>query len=102
MEMALLDERIPAPQALEWGMINRVVPSDDLIPTAMGIATQLASGPTKAYSHIRKLVWKAAEQPYDAMLDEEVKTQSALGRTEDHRTGVKAFMTREKPNFKGQ
>lgn len=102
MEMALLDERIPAPQALEWGLINRVVSSEDLIPTAMGIATQLAAGPTKAYSHIRKLVWQAAEQPYHTMLDAEAKTQSELGLTEDHQIGVKAFMTREKPNFTGK
>src|SRR5580704_16635918 len=45
MEMALLGERVPAAQALEWGLVNRVVPDAELMATAMGLARALADGP---------------------------------------------------------
>ena len=102
MEMALLDERIPAQQALDWGLINRVVQSDQLMPTAIELATKLANGPTVAYAEIRKLVLDACESKYSDQLDAEAKVQTTLGYTEDHRAGVMAFMTKTPPHFQGK
>ena len=102
MEMALLDERLPAQQALDWGLINRVVPSEQLMQTAMELATKLANGPTMAYAEIRKLVLDACERGYSDHLDAEAEVQTKLGYTEDHRAGVMAFMTRTPPNFQGK
>src|SRR5581483_5619039 len=60
MEMALLGERIPARQALEWGLINRVVPDAELMPTATAIAGELAKGPA-ALGLIRKAIWDSLD-----------------------------------------
>jgi 2-(1,2-epoxy-1,2-dihydrophenyl)acetyl-CoA isomerase len=101
MEMALLDERLTAEQALEWGLITRVVDAENLLTEAVKIAEKLASGPTKAYAAIRKQVWGACEFGYLDQLAAEANAQTGLGRTSDHSEGVRAFMSREKPNFTG-
>ena len=54
MELMLLGEKLPAPKALEWGLINRVVPDADVITTATALATELANGPTLALAMIRR------------------------------------------------
>ena len=51
MEMSLLGERVPAAQALEWGLVNRVVPDDELRPEAEALLDRLAKGPTLSYAH---------------------------------------------------
>ena len=53
-EMAMLGERIPARQALEWGMINRVTPDDGLEEAVDALAARLAAGPTRAYAGIKR------------------------------------------------
>lgn len=101
MELALLDERISATQALEWGLINRVVPAADLLNVARELGQKIASGPTLAYAAIRKLVWQACEANYADHLNNEASEQTVLGKTTDHKAGVQAFLSREKPVFTG-
>lgn len=101
MEMALLDERMSAEKALEWGLINRVVEDDKLLTEALDIAQKLAQGPTRAYEAIRKQVWAACEISYAEQLETEANSQTYLGQTADHAEGVRAFLTREEPNFTG-
>lgn len=101
MELALLDERLPAAQALEWGLINRVVPTLDLLAVARELGQRIASGPTKAYAAIRRLVWQACEADYEDHLKNEAREQTLLGQSADHKVGVQAFLSRQKPIFTG-
>lgn len=100
MEMMLLGEKIPAKQALEWGMINRCVADADLLPTAMTIAQELAKGP-KALGLIRKIAWAALDNPMPRQLDVERETQAQAGRTADFLEGVSAFLQKRPAEFKG-
>jgi 2-(1,2-epoxy-1,2-dihydrophenyl)acetyl-CoA isomerase len=102
MEIVLLDEKISPEQALEWGMVNRLADADELMAHARELGVRLATGPTKAYSSVRQLMWTACECSFEEQLEAEAAAQFTLGRTEDHEEGVRAFMTREKPNFKGK
>ena len=68
MEMTLFGEKIPASQALEWGLINRVVPDDQLMSEAQAYAQRLADGPTQALALIRDLVWQAEDNDFDSQL----------------------------------
>ena len=54
MELMLLGEKLPAPKALDWGLINRVVPDEDVATTALALAQDLAAGPTLALAMIRR------------------------------------------------
>jgi 2-(1,2-epoxy-1,2-dihydrophenyl)acetyl-CoA isomerase len=102
MELALLDEPLSPAQALEWGMINRVVPLEELMPTALKLAKRLANGPTRSYAGIRKLMWHACEGDFASQVALEAELQSELGFSNDHAEGVRSFIEREKPNFTGE
>jgi 2-(1,2-epoxy-1,2-dihydrophenyl)acetyl-CoA isomerase len=99
MEMMLLGEKIPARQALDWGMINRCVPDDQLMPTAMTLALALADGPL-AVTMIRQLAWESLDQDWSGQLGRERVVQRTAGRTEDFREGVTAFLQKRKADFK--
>lgn len=101
MEMALLGDRVPARTALEWGLINRCVADDQLMPTALEIARTLASGP-KSMGYIRKLVWDSLDADWGEQLQAERLVQRTAGRTEDFREGVLAFLQKRPAEFKGR
>lgn len=102
MEMALLGDRIPAAKALDWGLINRVVSQDELMKTAMDMATELANGPTVSLSMIRSLIWNGGEKEFNEQLHLERVAQRTAGRTTDFAEGVKAFLEKRPANFKGE
>jgi 2-(1,2-epoxy-1,2-dihydrophenyl)acetyl-CoA isomerase len=100
MEMALLGEKIHSAQALEWGMVNRVVPDAELMTTALGLANQLASGPM-AMGLIRKAIWASLDSSWTEQLQHERAAQRIAGKTEDFREGVSAFLQKRPAAFKG-
>jgi len=101
MEMALLGERVSAAKALEWGLINRCVPDAELMPTALGLAHELAKGPA-SLGMIRKAIWASLDTDFDAQLAYEADTQNKAGRTEDFAEGVTAFLQKRPAAFKGR
>jgi 2-(1,2-epoxy-1,2-dihydrophenyl)acetyl-CoA isomerase len=102
MEMMLLGERIPAQKALEWGLVNRVLPSAELEAGALALARDLAAGPTKGLAAIRALCWDALETDYKSQLERERVLQREAGLTADHREGVRAFFEKRPPRFEGR
>ena len=102
MEMALLGEKVSAEQAMEWGLINRITEDDALLSTAKEIAQKIATGPTKALSLTRDLVWTATEGDLNTALDAERFAQREAGRTKDFAEGVSAFLQKRKAEFKGE
>ena len=100
MEMTLLGERVSAAKALEWGLINRVVPDADLMSEATKLAVELSNGP-KALGMIRKLMWRSMDADWDDQLQDEAKTQNEAGRSADFAEGVKAFLEKRPAVFAG-
>jgi 2-(1,2-epoxy-1,2-dihydrophenyl)acetyl-CoA isomerase len=101
MEMMLLGERIPAAQALEWGLINRVIADSSLDEAALALAVQLADGPTQALGSIRRLAWQAMQSGFTEMLAMERELQLQSGRSADHRAGIEAFLNKQPAKFSG-
>ncbi len=100
MEMMLLGEKLPAPKALEWGLINRCVPDAEVLAAAKALALELARGPA-SLGLIRNLVWDSLDATYDEQLDRERDNQRRAGRTNDFIEGVTAFLQKRPANFKG-
>ena len=89
-----------AAQALEWGLINRIVADDQLISEAQSYAKRLADGPTQALALIRDLVWQAEDNDFDSQLQAERFAQRTAGRQPDFKEGVKAFLEKRPANFR--
>ena len=101
MELALLGERIEAEQALDWGLVNRVVEDALLREEAMKLAHRLAAAPLAA-SLIRRQMRAAFESTLDETLDTERANQRLAGRSADFAEGVSAFLEKRLPRFEGK
>ena len=98
----MLAERLPAEQALEWGLINRLYDDNDaLLAGAMAIARKLAHGP-KSLGMIRQLYWASWHNAYEQQVDMEARFQAAAGRTRDNAEGMRAFLEKRDPTFTGE
>ncbi len=101
MEMMLMGTKIGAAQALDWGLINRVVPDDRLDEEALKIATELAKGP-RALGLIKASAWAALESSLEDQLARERSFQREAGQTEDFVEGVASFREKRPAAFKGR
>lgn len=101
MEMMMLGSRLKAPQALEWGLINRVVPDDQVDDVALDLARELAKGP-RSLGIIKRVAWAALDASFETSLSNERVGQREAGRTEDFAEGVAAFRDKRPPQFKGR
>lgn len=100
--LAMLAPQISAEQAKEWGLIWDVVDDADLMTTATGIARKLADGPTLALARIKDALGQASGNDLGRQLDVERDFQRELGRSEDFKEGVAAFLAKRKADFKGK
>jgi 2-(1,2-epoxy-1,2-dihydrophenyl)acetyl-CoA isomerase len=101
VEMAMLGERIPAPKALEWGLINRVAADSELTTETDALADKLAAGPTRSYAASKRQLnaWQFARLA--DQLELEAALQTELGRSPDFFEGVTAFAEKRAPRFSG-
>ncbi len=100
VELSMLADRLPAEQAHEWGLVNRVVDDADLMTEALAIAERLADGP-KSLGLIRKAYWQTFHNSYAEQYQLEVNLQAEAGRSSDNAEGVQAFLEKRDANFTG-
>jgi 2-(1,2-epoxy-1,2-dihydrophenyl)acetyl-CoA isomerase len=102
LEFALTGSTIDAQTAERLGMINKVVPHAELMAAAKELAATIAHGPPIAIQLMKKGIYRALTHDLESQLDYESYIQSICRGTEDHKEGVKAFMEKRKPEFKGK
>lgn len=101
-ELLILGDQLPARQAYDWGLINRVFADDTFWAETMELAQRVAAGPPLALSSIRKLIWDAWRNSHEEHIHQEDKMQLALGRTDDAQEGFQAFLEKRPPTFEGK
>ena len=101
-EMAMLGERLPAPQALAWGLINRVSPDDAFPADADTLLERLAAGPTRAYAGAKRQLNGWIYGRMHEQLELEAAVQQELAGSEDFAEGVAAFVERRTAVFGGR
>ncbi len=101
-EMIFTGEAIEPSEAERIGLINRVVPTQDLIKSAQELADKLARGPSLAIGLAKEAMWRNLSENLDSALNFEVQSQKACLESEDHREAVNAFLEKRDPHFRGK
>jgi len=100
-QMALLGERVQAPEALEWGLVNEVHADSRLLPAAEALVGRLARGPTRSYAASKQALNRTLYPDLEGQLALEADLQHQLVRTDDFLEGVGAFAEKRAPGFGG-
>ena len=102
LEMMFFADPMDALTAERLGLVNRVVPHDELMAQTKEWAARLAAGPTRAYGLIKRGVNRALALDLEGALEYEAHLQEVAGRTEDHLEGVAAFLAKRTPQYMGR
>jgi len=100
-ELLFSSRKLSAAEALELGIVERVVPDDALMAEAENLARALANGPTLAFGAVKKLLLSSQTAQLEDQLDAETSAIASMATTSDGREGVMAFREKRAPNFKG-
>lgn len=100
MEILVSNRVIPAQEALEIGLITRMVADDALETEALALARSVAAGAPMAQAHMKRLLWNGLG--VEVALPEEARTQAQLSKTEDAREGLLAVIEKRAPRFTGR
>ena len=101
-ELFMTAENVSAERAAQFGMINRVVSSDNLMTEALIMAKKLAQAPTSSIGRIKRMLNVSFSNDLSRQLDLEHECQLESGKTNDFREGVAAFFEKRQPRFTGQ
>ena len=102
LELTLTNRVLSAEEALDWGIVSRVVPDGKLVEEAETLATDLASGATAALGASKRLLYGGWTETLETQLEHESQAISDISRTADGREGIAAFLDKRAPSFEGR
>jgi len=101
LDLCLTGQVVGAEQALELGLVSRVVPDDELAERSRQLAADLAAGPTRALGATKRLLRQGVDDPLEVCLARETEVITAFARTPDAAKGLRAFAEGVRPRFEG-
>jgi 2-(1,2-epoxy-1,2-dihydrophenyl)acetyl-CoA isomerase len=100
-ELHMTDRVLTAQEALDWGIVNRVVPAATLAQEAGALAASLAQGPTRAYGGVKRLLQTGLTDSLESQMEREARSILEMTRTADGQEGIRAFATKRPARFTG-
>ncbi len=101
-ELMLTNRVLNSAEALEWGLVNQVVPAEELMSTAEDLVQHLASGPTNAYGIVKRLLVNSTYDSLESQMEHEARGIAASSKTADGQEGIAAFLAKRRPVFTGE
>jgi 2-(1,2-epoxy-1,2-dihydrophenyl)acetyl-CoA isomerase len=101
-ELMLTNRVLSADEALDWGIVNRVVGKDELMAQTMALAKKIQSGPSLAFGKVKELLDSSFSQSLETQMELEARAISEMVVTDDGQEGIYAFLEKRKPEFKGR
>jgi 2-(1,2-epoxy-1,2-dihydrophenyl)acetyl-CoA isomerase len=101
-ELMFTGRAVSAPEALEIGLVNQVVPPDKLLETARNLAKEIAGRSPLAIKMIKSSIYDSLESDLETVLELEAKALSVLMYSEDHKEAISALVEKRQPVFKGK
>jgi 2-(1,2-epoxy-1,2-dihydrophenyl)acetyl-CoA isomerase len=102
IELTLTNRILSAQEALDWGLISRVLPADDLMKETTELAVQLAAGPTLAYGAAKRLLHLSMTESLETQMEHEAQAIANITRTADTQEGITAFLEKRPPEYRGK
>jgi 2-(1,2-epoxy-1,2-dihydrophenyl)acetyl-CoA isomerase len=99
LELFLTNRALTAAEALDWGLVNQVVPDGELLEAATALARHLATGPTTAFGQVKRLLAEA-EPGLEAQLGREGRAIARHGASAEGREGIAAFLEKRTPRWR--
>ena len=101
LELTLTNSVLTAAEAMEYGLVGRVVPDDQLLDEATALAEQIAAGPTIAMGEARRLLHSGLVETLETQMELETQAIARMSATADGREGIQAFLEKRAPSFQG-
>jgi len=101
MEWIMTGDRFSAAQAAEWGLVNRVLPADQVMPALLETAGKIAANSDRAIRVIKQVIRAGVQADIDTALQLETLGQQVLTSASDRQEGIAAFVEKRAPNWKG-
>ena len=102
MELMLTNRVLSAKEGVEWGLINLVVADDQVIEESEKLARKIAEGPTQAYAGLKEMLRQSFSNGLETQMELESQIFANQLKGHDGPEGIKAFMEKRKPEFKGK
>lgn len=102
LELAYTNRTLSAREALEWGLVNRVVPDASLLVETHALAAELARGATRALAGAKRLMYGGMTESLETQIENEIRSIYEMAATDDTREAIKAFNEKRTPVFTGR
>lgn len=102
LDLALTNRTLSAQEAMEWGIVSRVVPDAEVHAQAEALAKQLAAGPTRAFGNVKRLMRTGWTETLETQMAYEADSIAEMTRLADGREGITAFVEKRAPSFRGE
>ena len=102
LELHYTNRVLSAREALDWGLVNRVIPDAEFRQALAALARELARGPTLAFGGAKLLFHQGSHESLETQMELEAQSIAGAGKTEDFKRGVAAFVQKKPPTFKGR
>jgi 2-(1,2-epoxy-1,2-dihydrophenyl)acetyl-CoA isomerase len=102
IELAYLNRTLTAREALDWGIVNQVVPDAELAGATAAMAAQLAKGATRAFAAAKRLMHQGFNESLETQIESELRSIYEMAGTDDTKEAIRAFNEKREPVFKGR